>query len=93
MFKKRSFQMLIAIAIVIMVALAMRELVAKANIMSHAEVTLGDKTMCARLPSRYSLHTELVKETGMLLPSTEDGPTGIDGGLMDLLSSYRTCSK
>ena len=93
MFKKRSFQMLIVIAIVIMAAFAIREAVAKANIMSQGAVTVDTKATCASLPSRYSLHTELVKETGTRLPYTEDGPTGMDGGLMDLLSSYRTCSK
>ena len=93
MIKKRSFQMLIAIAIVIMAAFAIREAVAKANIMSQGEVTVGTKTMCESLPSRYSLHTELVKETGTRLPYTEDGPTGFDGGLIQLLSDYRTCSK
>ena len=51
------------------------------------------KIACASLPSRHSIHMEYVKETGALVPYTEDGPTGVDGGVIELFSSYQTCSK
>lgn len=57
----------------------------------------GDKgsseMSCASLPSRYSIHDEYVEEIGIWMTYTEDGPTGVDGGLVQLLSDYRTCSK
>ena len=93
MLKKRLFHLLIATAAVIVAAFAVREGTAKGNIMSQGEATLGARIECAGLPSRYSLHTEIVKETGTRLPFTEDGPTGLDGALLNLMSSYRTYSK
>jgi hypothetical protein len=90
----RLFNVLIAIALVIVVALTVREAFATGNIVSQTNATNGAKTLeCASLPSHYSIHTEYVKETGTRLTYTEDGPTGIDGGLMSLLSAYRTCSR
>ena len=94
MFRKRWFRMLIAIAFVLVAAFAVREGIAKANIVSQPNGTMGSGALdCASLPSRHSLHTETVEETGTRLPYTEDGPTGIDGGLINLLSNYRTCSR
>lgn len=48
---------------------------------------------CSYLPSRYSIRSEYRDDLVMSVISTEDGPTGIDGGLISLLSSYRTCSR
>jgi hypothetical protein len=90
----RLFNLLIAIALVIVVALTVREVFATGNIVSQTNATNGAMALeCASLPSHYSIHTESVKETGTRLTYTEDGPTGIDGGLIYLLSSYRTCSR
>jgi hypothetical protein len=93
MFKKRLFHLFIVIAVVIVAAFVVREALAEANVMSQNEATLSAGSECASLPSRYSVHSEVVEETGTRLPATEDGPTGLDGGLMNLMSSYRTCSK
>ena len=93
MFKKRLFHLLIVTTVVIVAAFAVREAVAEANIMSRGEATLDAKIACASLPSRYSLHTEIVTKTDTRLAATEDGPTGFDGGLINLMSSYRTCSR
>ena len=78
MFKNRLFNLLIAIALVLIVALTVREALATTNITSSA----GAAMSCDNLPSRYSIHTETVGETGTRLTYTEDGPTGVDGGLM-----------
>jgi hypothetical protein len=91
MFKNRLFKLVIVLAVVIAVVLTVQEVFATANVMSREK---GTKTSeCASLPSRYSIHTEVIEETGTRLTYTEDGPTGIDGGLINLLSNYRTCSK
>jgi hypothetical protein len=89
MLKNRLFNLLIAIALVIVVALTVGEAFAITIIASHPDAALE----CNRLPSRFSIHTEIVKETGTRLTYTEDGPTGVDGGLQELLNAYRTCSR
>jgi len=94
MYKKRLFNVLVAISFVIATALSVREVFATTNILSSGNATEGTKVItCTSLPSRYSLHTDIVNETGTRLTYTDDGPTGVDGGLIYLLSTYRTCSK
>ena len=94
MLKHRLFNLLIAIALVIVVALTVREAAAIAGLTSQADSMKGTKAReCASLPSRYSIHTEYVDEMGMSVTYTEDGPTGVDGGLKTLLSAYKTCSR
>ena len=85
----RLFNVLIAIALVMVIALTVREALATSITTSQGDAT----TKCDSLPSHYSIHTETVKTTGTRLTYTEDGPTGVDGGLMYLLSAYQTCSQ
>ena len=94
MFKNRLFNLLIALALVIVISLTLREAKATAAMVSQTSSTKGTKTMeCLSLPSRYSIRTEYVEATGTALTYTEDGPTGVDSGLIQLLSDYRTCSR
>jgi hypothetical protein len=83
------FALSIAIALVIAAALTVREAVAISLIRSES----GSGVKCQSLPSRYSVHTEYVDGVNMWIVHTEDGPSGVDGGLIDLLSSYQTCSR
>jgi len=87
MFKNRLFNLLVAAALVMVVALTVREAFAIASITPHTASAI----QCSSLPSRYSIHTS--EEAGTRWTFTEDGPTGVDGGLIQLLSSYRTCSR
>ena len=89
MLKHRLFNILIAIALVIVVALTVREAIATSIITSHGDTAAA----CASLPSRHSIHTETVNTTGTTLTFTEEGPTGVDGGLVYLLSAYRLCAE
>ena len=89
MLRNRLFALSIAVALVIAAAFTVREAVAVSLIRSESEIVLK----CQSLPSRYSIHTEYVKGANMWIVGTEDGPTGVDGGLIYLLSSYRTCSR
>jgi len=94
MFKNRLVNVLIAVVLIIVVALAVRDVFARASLMSQGNETKGTKqSECANLPSRYSIRTEIVEETGTRLAYTEEGPAGVDGGLIDLFSKYRTCSR
>ena len=94
MSKNRLFNMWIIIAVVIVIAFTVREAAARAALVAQTDsIKRAEALECTNLPSRYSIHTVYVNELGMWLPYTEDGPTGIDGGLIYLLSSYRTCSR
>jgi len=92
--RNRLFNLMIAILLITVVALTVREAFATSMIVSGTDAKKGAKTLeCASLPSRYSLRTEYVKEERTWIFRTEDGPAGVDGGLIDLMSNYRTCSR
>jgi len=94
MSKKRLIQMLVVASLVTLLVLVTQEVLATANVISQENSIEGAKTSeCASLPSRYSIRTEVIKETGTRLAYTEEGPAGVDGGLIDLFSKYRTCSR
>ena len=89
MFKKRLFNLLIAIALVITLAFTAREALATTAITSRIDETVK----CADLPSPYSIHSKYVTETKMWMLYTEDGPVGVDGGLKELSAAYRMCTR
>ena len=94
MFKNRLFNMLIAIALVIVVALTAREAFATSDVVSQSNLTNGAKmSECAVLPSHLSLHTGYATERGMWVTYTEQGPAGVEGGLMGLLAANPICSR
>jgi len=88
MLRTRLLNLFIAIALLIVAALTVQEALATASIVSKTNMTTSE---CASLPSRYSLHVE--SQAGTPLMYTEDGPAGVDGGLIQLLSNYRACSR
>ncbi len=88
MSRNQLFNLVIAIALVIVIGFTVREAAATSDVTSKSERVLR----CNSLPSPYSIHSE-VDESGTRWLYTEDGPTGVDGGLVELLSSYRTCSR
>ena len=89
MLKHRLFNLLIAIVLVIVTGLTVREAVATTIVRSQGNSIIR----CANLPSRHSIRTEYVKEAHIWVVGTENGPTGTDGGLIDLLANYRTCTR
>jgi len=89
MFKNRLFNVLIAIAVAITLAFTVREAFATTALRSEGSTV----PTCSSLPSHSSIYTEYVAEADMWIVRTENGPAGVDGGLIDLLSNYRTCSK
>ena len=89
MFSNRLFKVFIAIALAITLAFTVREAFATTILRSEG-ITV---TACDSLPSQYSIHTEYVKEADMWIVRTENGPSGMDGGLIELMSNYRTCSR
>lgn len=90
----RLFQLMIALGLVLAVVLTVREALATTDVVSRVntnhESAIG---ACAIRPSHPSIQTEYMSEKGMWVTYTSQGPTGVDGGLMALLSSYPTCSR
>ena len=92
MFKHRLFNLCIAIALAVLSALTIREAAATAGVLAQIDAVQKTNVVeCASLPSRHSIHTQVVN--GIPLPYTEEGPTGVDGGLAELLKAYRACSQ
>jgi hypothetical protein len=89
MLRKHLFNLLIALTLLITLAFTVQEVLATTAITSRMDA----KVECADLPSRYSIHSKYVKEARMWVLYTEDGPVGVDGGLKELASAYRTCSR
>ena len=85
----RLFQLMIGIGLVLAVALTVREAVATTVIMSERNAAVE----CTDLPSRHSIGSEYDSQRGAWVTVSEDGPTGVDGGLVQLFSDYRTCSR
>jgi hypothetical protein len=90
----RLFNVLICVALVMLVAFTAREALATADVLSQGNVAKGAKTLeCAMLPSQLSIQSGYVKERGVWVSFTGQGPTGVDGGLMNLLAAYPSCSR
>ena len=95
MLPNRVFNLLIVIALVALVGLTFREASATSAVIaadqSHGD--LAKAAECASLPARTSIHSANTERSDLWLPYTKDGPTGLDGGLISLLSNYRDCSQ
>jgi hypothetical protein len=89
-FTNRMFNLFVVIALIVIILLTVREVAATTSVVSS---TGSDDKVCETLPSHLSIHTEYNNETKTFMTYTEDGPTGVDGGLIYLLSSRRTCAK
>lgn len=90
MFSHRFFNTIVAVALLVTIALTVREVAATSILVSQTSPTAS---VCDSLPSQSSVHTEYMPERGVWVIYTEDGPTGVDGGLIQLLSENLACSK
>lgn len=86
----RLINILIVGALIVLIGFTVREVTATAALVSPTD---SSKAVCDSLPSHFSIRTEYLVETGRWVTYTQDGPTGIDGGLIELLSENRACSK
>jgi hypothetical protein len=94
MFRNRLFNVFVALVLILVVALTAREAFATAGIISQAGASADlSSARCLTLPSQMSIQTVYVQEKGMWVASSGGHPTGVDGGLMDLLRTYPTCSR
>lgn len=90
MFSHRLFNIIVAVALLVVIGLTVREAAATAQLISRAKSV---ETACASLPSQHSIRTEYVPERGLWVTYSESGPTGMDGGLIQILSDRQACSK
>jgi hypothetical protein len=89
----RLLNLIVAVALLVVVGLTIREAAATAIVISQTDAANRSSAACASLPSRYSIRSEYVQAMDAWVIYTEEGPTGLDGGLIQLMSDYRTCSK
>jgi hypothetical protein len=87
MSRNRLFNLSVAAALLIVTVFTVREAAAISELTSPTEGVLR----CHSLPSLYSIHSEYDQSIGNFVVQTEDGPTGVDGGLQTLFSAYKTC--
>lgn len=90
---QRWFNLFIVVALVVALAITVREVAATSTVISRADSVSSPVLACSSLPARSSIHTEYVEEARMWVIRSENGPTGVDDGLKTLLSAYETCSK
>jgi hypothetical protein len=90
MFSRNLFNSIVAIALLAVIGFTVREAAATTAVISQAN---SAETVCSSLPSLYSIHSEYVQERSAWMTYTEEGPTGVDGGLIYLLSEKRTCTR
>lgn len=88
----RLFNLFVVVALVVIAALTVREAAATVDLLSRSDANARSAPECSDLPSRRSIHTKYVEGAGWMTYS-EDGPTGVDGGLIHLLTAYRECSE
>ncbi len=89
MSKIRLFNVLVAVALVLVLALTAKEAFATAGLVSR--VAHGaQSSACPDLTQHPVARARYVKEMGSWLPYSENGPTGVDGGLIFILSN---CSR
>jgi len=96
----RLFAVLIAVVLVVLVAITAREAMATSLLVSQAhhimpkglETTLASPICMSNGQSISSVRSIYVKELNGWFPRTSKGYTGVDGGLIELLSGARTCT-
>jgi hypothetical protein len=89
----RLFNLLIVAALVAVVALTIWQSIETTKVVSAAsQQNSSSNTTCLSSTDRLSLTSIYNKEASAWFPRTNQGPTGVDGGLLELLSNYRSCS-
>jgi hypothetical protein len=93
--KNRLFNVFIFAALVLMVALTLQGAIETTKV-----AMAGDRDQAASAPicdkpavERSSIHRVYVEQMDTWLTYTNGGATGVDGGLIHLLSNTRACSK
>ena len=96
MLRTRLFNAFVCVALVVMAALTIRQVVGTTQVVSAAGPTMAESGQQALSPSaapctlavvdRSSVRAVYVKQIGSWLPRTDSGYTGVEGGALYLLS-------
>jgi len=93
MFKNRLFNVLAMAALVMLAVLTIQQALDTTKVVSAAD-TPADISLCeVPVVDRSSIRSVYEEKIGMWVSRTDSGPTGVDGGLLHLLSDYRICSQ
>lgn len=93
--KNRFFNMFLAAALALMVALILQGAIETSKVASAAGVSnhASAAPLCENpAAERPSIRQVYVEQMDAWLTYTDGVPTGVDGGLIDLLSNTRVCS-
>lgn len=85
----RLFNVSIAVALIIVIALTVWQSVETTKVVAAASE--ADAAYCISSMARLSLTSVYVEKAHSWFSHTNDGPTGVDGGLLELLSNTRSC--
>jgi hypothetical protein len=91
MFKSRLFNVLMIAALIAVMALTVLQAVETTRVAHAAQQSkLANTPLCA-MPAA-PIQSTYVKQMGIWVPRSANAPTGVDGGLIQILSDYRSCS-
>lgn len=97
--KNRFLNIFLIAALTLMVALTIQGAVATAQVaLAAGNVDQGNAPAAAPLcdfpaVERQTIHRVYVEQMDTWITYTDRGPTGVDGGLIELLSGSRDCSQ
>jgi hypothetical protein len=89
----RLFNMLVLVTLIVMASLIIYQAASVTAVAKAAEAVRTDPAarpaQCLRTAAHQSITASYVKKLGMWVARSEDGPTGVDGGLIYVLSLPR----
>ena len=91
MFKSRLFNILIVAALIAVMALTVLQAVETTRVAHAAQQSKLANTPFCLMPAA-PIQSMYVKQMGIWVPRSASAPTGVDGGLIQILSDYRSCS-
>lgn len=93
MIKNRLFNVFVMAALTLMVVLAVQGAIETRKVAARAAEHSPGEVLCdLPLAERTSIQRVYVEGMDTWLTYTDGGPTGVDGGLIHLLSNARNCS-
>jgi hypothetical protein len=93
--ENRLFNLVVILALAAMAALTISQAMATNRLVAAASNggTAADEQCSALGVDRSSIHMVYVEQARTWLPYTKNAPTGVDGGLLQLLSERQACSQ
>jgi len=99
MFKHHLFNILVIAALVVVTALTVQQGLETTRVVHAADLYgqhnhIVEALSCPMSAVDFSsIRSAYMKQVGLWVSRTNSGLTGVDGGLIQLLSDYRSCSQ